>query len=287
MGAVCTDWDAVLALLPDIDVVLYDRPGTGHSPPPRPGWPDAPPSGLTEEVQRIAETCRAVGAGPPYVLVGHSFGGLHAQAFARLRPAETAGAVLVDSSLPTSASTRQSPPGGGRLLRAAGRSPLPGVVGPAAQRLLLWTQTHRATDPLPRAERNRILGSPAVGRAIVAELLAFDAVAQHVASLARTHPFPQVPTAVLAAGSTGRPLRRVSRSSVWEQAALVRLLGTGELHRVDGAAHMIPLDRPDAVAEKIRTVLRAVDDGAEPGTGLPDRPRAAPSSRVGENRGAR
>jgi pimeloyl-ACP methyl ester carboxylesterase len=267
MGAVCTDWDAVLALLPDVDVVVYDRAGTGHSPPPRRAWPDAPPPGLTDEVQRIAATCRAVDAGPPYVLVGHSYGGLHAQAFARLRPAETAGVVLVDSSIPERARPRRRRPDAGRLLRAAARTSLPGAVGPAARGLLVWAQTHHATDPLPREQRDRIYGSPDVGRAVVAELVAFTATAHQLASLAGAHAFPRVPTAVLSAGSTGRPLRRPTRSAVREQSALARLLGAGVVHRVDDAAHMIPLDRPDSVAERIRAVLRAAHHAAGPAAG--------------------
>jgi pimeloyl-ACP methyl ester carboxylesterase len=267
MGAVCTDWDAVVALLSDVDLVLYDRPGTGHSPPPNPAWPDAPPPALIEEVQRILGACLAGGASPPYVLVGHSSGGLHAQAFARLRPSDTAGVVLVDSSLPKTAPARHKRPGAGHLVRAAARTSLPGLVGPAARRLLVWTQTHHARDPLPPEERNRIYGSPAVGRAIAAELVAFHAAADEVASLAGSHPFPRVPTVVIAAGSTGRPVPRPSRSSVREQATLACLLGTGTVHRVDCAAHLVPLDRPDVVAEEIRTVLRAAHQGAGPGDG--------------------
>lgn len=254
MGSVCTDWDAVLALLPDVDVVLYDRPGTGHSPPPVPAWPDAPPPTLAEELERMTEACRTAGAGPPYVLVGHSAGGLHAQAFARLRPGETVGVVLVDSSLPEPAPPR---PGSGWLLRAAARTSLLGVMGPSARRLLVWAQTHHATDPLSPEERNRIYGSPALVRTLLADLVAFSTTAHQIVTLAGRHPYPRIPTAVLAAGCTGRPLPRPSRSSVREQAHLARLLGAGAVHRVDAAAHLLPLDRPDVVAEKIRTVVRA------------------------------
>src|SRR5262249_46166323 len=42
----------------------------------------------------------AAGETPPYVLVGHSFGGLNALMFAHKFPNEVAGVVLVDASLP-------------------------------------------------------------------------------------------------------------------------------------------------------------------------------------------
>jgi pimeloyl-ACP methyl ester carboxylesterase len=256
MGSLCTDWDAVLALLPDADVVLFDRPGTGHSPPPTPAWPDAPAPDLYEEVRRIGETARAVGARPPYVLVGHSSGGLHVQGFGRLRPEATAGVVLVDSSEPEPARPGHLGRGWRRLVRPAARTSLPGVLGPRVRRLLLWAQTDHAGDPLPPQQRKRIFGSPAVARAVLAEYLAFPTLADQLASLSRTRPFPEVPAAVLVAGSTGRPLRRsipVSR----EQNGVVGHPISGGVRRVDGAAHMVPLDRPDAVADAIRAVLHA------------------------------
>jgi pimeloyl-ACP methyl ester carboxylesterase len=40
------------------------------------------------------------GLQPPYILVGHSLGGLYMQLFAKLYPAEVAGVVLVDSTSP-------------------------------------------------------------------------------------------------------------------------------------------------------------------------------------------
>ena len=37
---------------------------------------------------------------PPYVVVGHSIGGVYAQLYARLRPKDVAGVVLVESAYP-------------------------------------------------------------------------------------------------------------------------------------------------------------------------------------------
>jgi pimeloyl-ACP methyl ester carboxylesterase len=76
-------------------VFAYDRPGVGRS--------DAttrPRDGRT-----IVEDLRALlheqHLPPPYVLVGHSAGGLYFQLFARLYPQEVAGIVLVDPTHPT------------------------------------------------------------------------------------------------------------------------------------------------------------------------------------------
>ncbi|HEY6809797.1 MAG TPA: alpha/beta fold hydrolase, partial [Propionibacteriaceae bacterium] len=48
----------------------------------------------------LRDALREAGLDPPYVLAGHSFGGLPVRAFADLYPALTAGLVLVDASHP-------------------------------------------------------------------------------------------------------------------------------------------------------------------------------------------
>jgi pimeloyl-ACP methyl ester carboxylesterase len=68
-----------------------------------------------------------------------------------------------------------------------------------------------------------------------------------------------VPTTVLTAASTGRPWPRRDRSWVREQQELARSL-VAEFVVVDDAAHLVPLDRPDAVAREIGRTARAVQD---------------------------
>jgi pimeloyl-ACP methyl ester carboxylesterase len=73
---------------------VYTRAGYLGSDPPSPGAERdavAIVDELRDELQR-----RHVG--PPYVLVGHSLGGLYMQYFARNYPAEVSGVVLIDST---------------------------------------------------------------------------------------------------------------------------------------------------------------------------------------------
>lgn len=72
----------------------YNRPGTGASDPatsPRDG------SHIVDELRALL---RSQGLAPPYILVGHSLGGLYMQYFARRYPDEVAGLALVDSTHP-------------------------------------------------------------------------------------------------------------------------------------------------------------------------------------------
>jgi pimeloyl-ACP methyl ester carboxylesterase len=75
-------------------VFAYNRPGIGESP-----ATARPRDGAT-----IVEDLRALLASrnirPPYILVGHSAGGLYMQLYARRYPAEVAGLVLVDPTHP-------------------------------------------------------------------------------------------------------------------------------------------------------------------------------------------
>lgn len=73
-------------------VCAYDRAGYG--------WSERGPSPRTSE--RIVDELRTLldtaGVEPPYVLVGHSFGGYNVRLFANRYPCDVAGMVLVDVS---------------------------------------------------------------------------------------------------------------------------------------------------------------------------------------------
>lgn len=68
----------------------YDRSGLGWSSPARTA---RTPSNIAAELHNLLQSG---GIKPPYILVGHSFGGLVMRRFALLYPEEVAGVVLVD-----------------------------------------------------------------------------------------------------------------------------------------------------------------------------------------------
>jgi pimeloyl-ACP methyl ester carboxylesterase len=88
-------WDKVIASIrKDATVFAYNRPGYGKS-----SVTDSPRDGRTV-VDELRATLRRQGLQPPYILVGHSLGGLYMQLFARAYPGEVQGLVLVDSIWP-------------------------------------------------------------------------------------------------------------------------------------------------------------------------------------------
>lgn len=91
-GSFCF-WNAVQkAVSRKTQTVVYDRAGIGAS-----GPVSTPPD--TEQVAaELHALLDTVGINPPYILVGHSMGGLHVQVFAQTWPDDVAGIVLVDPS---------------------------------------------------------------------------------------------------------------------------------------------------------------------------------------------
>ncbi len=73
-------------------VCSYDRAGLG--------WSEANPNPRKSEVmaEELHTLLTNAGVEGPYILVGHSFGGIVMRVFARQYPSETAGIVLVDSA---------------------------------------------------------------------------------------------------------------------------------------------------------------------------------------------
>lgn len=85
-------WDRVAgAVASRARVFAYSRPGYGHSDP-----SDAPRT-ATRIVEDLRTLLAARGFAPPYIVVGHSFGGTYMELFAKAHPDEVLGLVLVDS----------------------------------------------------------------------------------------------------------------------------------------------------------------------------------------------
>ncbi len=92
LGADWSPWDKVATeVAVGARVFAYSRPGYGQS----------DPSPDPRDGARIVEDLRTLladrGIAPPYVLVGHSFGGTYMELFAKAHPEEVIGVVLVES----------------------------------------------------------------------------------------------------------------------------------------------------------------------------------------------
>lgn len=257
-----TDWGPVIdALGPAVPTLAYDRAGLGWSD------PGPAPRDLDHQLADLRALLGAVGASPPYILVGASYGGHIVRAYADLYPEEVRGLVLVDARHP--AVSQRLPEGWRRYERAAvlvsrvlawaaklGLLPLLG-------RLLGERMSPPAAKTLPPERRERYLAEcfgPSAWRTSIAEAEAIDA---SDARAARVTEHGDLPLIVLRHGEPDlfRPLgsaaTEAEKAWVSLQEALARTSTRGQLRVVPGAGHAISLQHPEAVAAAIRDVLAA------------------------------
>lgn len=90
-GGTMSGWDVVQKKVKDFaQVCLYDRAGLGQS---EKGPEPRTTIQIAHELHALLEAAKIE---PPYIMVGHSMGGLHIQTYAMLYPDDIAGMVFVD-----------------------------------------------------------------------------------------------------------------------------------------------------------------------------------------------
>lgn len=184
----------------------------------RAGYPGSKAVDPDRTAAQIVEELRAElvarGIAPPYVLVGHSLGGLYVQYFARNHPDEVAGLVLVDSThWDQLERTRREAPATYGTLRLASL-------------LMFGTMRKEFADSGRAGEQVR--GSPAPG-----------------------YPPTVVLSSTRAAPGELPQLRALMRRL---QTGIAEEYGAGRHTFVSGSGHYIQRDRPEAVIEAIREV---------------------------------
>ncbi len=272
-GATLASWGrvepAVAAFAP---VVAYDRGGLGWSD------PGPEPRDAVRLTQELHAALRAAGIGPPYVLVGHSYGGLLARMFAHRHPDEVAGLVLVESSYPVDPATRSRL----RSWRRAVARLLPALptlarVGLVRAALPLLPTNIRALPPLERAEQSAFYARPSHWRGVLAEFDAWETLTDpEVAALGG---LDDRPLFVLTAGSGARwPgwLRLQERNAA---------LSSDSVHEVVPGADHAGLIEDARWAPRVVEAIGAVVESARSGRPLRSlvrpRPTGPPPPRAG------
>ncbi len=245
-------WSRVQRLVaPGVRVCSYDRAGLGLSDP----GPD--PRDGAAIARDLDEGLRAARIAGPFVMVGHSAGGLYVRAFADRRPADVAGMVLVDPSVEYQDK---------RL--AAVYGPGAGSTAPLRDRAALClaaAKAGRLPSPDPKLVRCDAAVPVATWATQVAELDSLWGATSDEVAGGRSS-YGALPLIVLTAGDTNAalpdPARRVA-DRVWAglHQELAEHSTIGVRRTVPGTGHLIPKDRPDAVAEAIAEVVKAARGG--------------------------
>lgn len=270
-------WDKLQCeLAQSYRVVSYDRAGLG--------WSDLGPMPRTSDriVDELHTLLRRAGAAPPYILVGHSFGGLTVPLFAARFPEETAGMVLVDPVAPKewnppSEHDRKLTRIGATVCRRAAFLSRAGLV-----RFVSFLLTTRLKSVAAHLVRLISRGAPADAGSVsspwfsalpekergmaaifwVQEKFALTIASQlenlpkSAARAARLNGPADKPVVILSASTAPEKRRR-------EHAAMAARLPLGRYVAADGSNHWIMQSEPELVIGAIRKVAAHLEERRE------------------------
>ena len=274
LGASSVSWSLVQpAIAQTTCVCSYDRAGFG--------WSDAGP--MPRTAGRIAGELRALlaraGVGPPFILAGHSFGGLVMRIFATRYRDDTAALVLVDPAHPEDW-LRPAPKEqvridrGVRLCRqgaAAARLGLArvvsGLVSLGALNVARGLVTLASRGGLSRADEGilaPVYRLPPEARAPLRQFWTQPAFFEALGSQIESVCVSSAEALAAAEGGYGDlPLVTISSTDpgdyrLRQQDALARLSTRGRHVMAAASGHWIPLDEPQVVVDVLRQVIAEV-----------------------------
>ncbi|HUG47653.1 MAG TPA: alpha/beta hydrolase [Candidatus Limnocylindria bacterium] len=211
------------ALGDEYRVVAYDRPGMGWSVG-RSGPPDA-----AAAAEALREALELAGMEPPYVVVGHSYGGLVARVFAGRNRAETVGLALLDSSHPEQGGWE------GHAIFYRWRA------------LLGHTGVYHLANPaggtgLPPEEAERVRVVSIWTSQLDASAEELEAWASSIEQVRAAGTFGDMPLLVVSADRGG------FSDAVAQQEDLARISSAGRLVTLSGVGHMTMVTEPEQAA---------------------------------------
>jgi pimeloyl-ACP methyl ester carboxylesterase len=236
--------------------VLYDRAGTG--------WSDgtALPRTPGEVTDELRDLLRAAGVPAPYILVGHSLGGVYTRRYAQRFPDEVAGLVLLepmhedwDAYVPEHLRLEVTRPADAEL-----PTPNPQIIAHVRQvfegLLAAW----------PDFLRQPLVDQHTSPDGLLAGLREGSNIAAALAELRSGGQLPDVPVTVFGASGFD-PGQRMFQSEADLRVqidatqqlfkAIAAAAPQGEYRLLDNASHStIPMERPDAVANAVADMVK-------------------------------
>lgn len=235
LGDDSTDWSPIQQAVSNTSrICVFDRPGYG--------WSDFGPSPRTSnriagELEILLEQAEIA---PPYILVGHSFGGYNIRVFAANNPQMVAGMVLVDASHEDQYNQF--------------KIKLPNNFNRRGTIMIL----PKSTDSLAHANKPPVLRERAF-HAARAEISALD---ESSMQLQKNSALPIVPLIVI---SRGKPewygdVSQQQRENTWMdlQQDLSRLSPISTHMFAHQSGHAIPHEQPEIIIEAIEHIVSQV-----------------------------
>ncbi|HJQ94964.1 MAG TPA: alpha/beta hydrolase [Acidimicrobiia bacterium] len=232
------------AVARDSHVCVYDRAGRGWSEP-----TDTPQDAtqIATDLHTLLDRGRVPG---PYVLAGHSFGGLYVLTFAALYPDDVVGMVLVDSAAPASAAPPEVTSTGEEDYDILGR--VSALISSSARLglgRLIAQADYGSLPPQSRDEARSRTATVSQAQSTIDEYLQANSSSRAAASLTE---FADKPLIVLTAG--------IGSNAAWMTAQdHLATLSSNTAHRViEGAIHAALLHDEQGAAATTQAILDVV-----------------------------
>jgi len=239
LGGTSLEWARVQPLLAGfVRVCSFDRAGYG--------WSDRRPTPRTAlaSVVELELLLRDASVPAPYVLVGHSFGGLTVRLYASRNPERVAGMILIDSTHEDQFR---------RFDEAGFTTAAPRSAG------FVISNLETIPDNLPHSLRTlaqQMALSPPTVMTLYSELRHMRVSVEQIRQWQRSH---DIPTTVVAHDSLrkARTAQQKGRARVWLnlQKQLSERTPEGKLVIANQSGHHVHLDEPDLVVDAIRDTI--------------------------------
>ena len=265
-GSFSVEWTPIQEGLRQVThTCTYDRPGYGWSatgPQPRDGM---------QIVSELHALLQAAGEPGPYLLVGHSLGGVHVRIYARLYPGEVAGMVLIDSAYPLTISpefTQQMRTSIGfyQVMDLLTRSGILRLLGPLGGQDSLPATARKLPPELQETYVNLLL-DPAQYATAISEMEKLPLTFLQADQLMQGDPpLGDLPLIVLTAGLMPAPGSTpfnetdlpVPEQQTRLQLELAGLSSQGEQRVIAGSGHSVHLDAPAEVIRAIHDLVEKI-----------------------------
>jgi pimeloyl-ACP methyl ester carboxylesterase len=251
LGGSSPDWSLIQpAVSQSTRICSYDRAGTG--------WSEAGPSPRTSrQLAKELHTLLANADVPgPYILVGHSVGGMHVQVYASQYPEEVLGLVLIDPT-PAQLLMRFSSEERQARLPDDGQMRLLSVLQFFGLLRFMQLPGSEALSSLPAATQALIRAHRLQSGSITAMAAEAHGMETSIMEAAAATPLsPERPLIIVWHGIPAEPveLEPVAKASMQE---LVQRSNNGKFIVAENSGHYIPFERPDVVIDAIHQGVEA------------------------------
>jgi len=239
LGGFSLEWGEVQQRLSQQGrVCAYDRAGYGWSD------PGPMPRSVMRNVEELHALLAAAGESPPFVLVGHSYGGIIVRLFAQNYSDEVEGIVLLDASAPDQFS---------RLPDTA----LPKALIEAARRGTHTVSIPRLVAALPeeiQTTATHLMMLPKARLAYASEMRYFESATEQLKEQNDGALDVRLVVVSRSRNVFGRSAEAAHTELIWQemQQRMAALSGRSDHWMAAGAGHVIHADRPDLVALAVR-----------------------------------